>query len=203
VAPAPDTFGRELANWMFPAYLLMIGASVILIHRLGTPVGTRNSVHALFTAINAGTLTGFRQSVGLGGLNNFGEIIVALLITLGSLFSMILSGLAVKRIARLALSDTAICLGAIGVQLGATAIGTLLLTDYDRTLPQTIFLAISSFSNCGVTLGGLPGPTDLATHTVILPLTLLGGIGLPAILEIGRLLIFHKPVSPARAPPSA
>src|ERR1700722_5144285 len=79
--------GRDLANWLFPVYLgaILLGFWVIRSSVPGNIVGSR----ALFSAINAATLTGFQTGFPVDTLIMRGQLATLLLIISGSLFSMI------------------------------------------------------------------------------------------------------------------
>jgi Trk-type K+ transport system membrane component len=189
-------FGRDLANWLFPAFLLLILFSFLLLSRFGMPPGNPNRVRALFFAMNAATLTGFTANPGIETLNGVGQGIILLLIIAGSLFAMIVGGLAVVRIVRLRYSDVEVIFAAFLFEAAALLIGSSLLWDADRTPFQALFLAASAFGNCGQTIGSVPAAGSVLAHGVILPLALLGGLGLPVLMEIGSLAFFR--ISPSQ-----
>jgi trk system potassium uptake protein TrkH len=190
-----DSFGRELANWLFPLYLGAILAGMLAIKWWGMPTGAGNSVRAMFAAINAATLTGFRQSPGLGGLSPFGQSVVLLLIILGSLFNMIVGGLAVRRIASLRFSDLQIIRASIIAEIIAVILGSAFLADSTRTAPHSAFLAASAFGNCALFLGNLPEFTSPQIYFVVLPLSVLGGLGIPVLMELIALFFRKTPLS--------
>jgi trk system potassium uptake protein TrkH len=180
---------------MFPAYLLVMLLGMVLIRQFGMPSGKSNGVRALFIAVNAGTLTGFADNPGVGGLNDFGQKIVLVLIVCGSLFNMIIGALAVKRIARLRFSDGQIITAAFVAQGAALLVGAALLQSELRPAFDATFLAASAFGNCGLYPADLPPDTDILVHVVILPLSILGGLGLPVLMEILDAALFHRPLS--------
>jgi trk system potassium uptake protein TrkH len=180
---------------MFPGYLAVMLLGMILIRQFGMFAGNTNGVRALFLAVNAGTLTGFADSSGVAGLNANGQRVVLLLIVCGSLFNMIIGALAVKRIARMRFSDGRIIVTACIVQAGAMLLGLALLQSEQRSAFGATFLSTSAFGNCALYPGELPPDTDLLVHVIILPLTILGGLGLPVLMEIVDTTLFHKPLS--------
>jgi trk system potassium uptake protein len=189
--PAEDPFGRAVANWMFPGFLSLILISFWLIRGLGYPAGEHSGPRAMFLAINAATLTGFEQNPGASSLNPFGQSILLGLTILGSLFTMIAGSMAVTRIARLSISDRQLIRWAIAAEILAIGIGTPILCGQDRTFFQAMLLSASAFGNSGLYLGALPGESNPLTHLLILPLAVLGGLGLPVLIEISR-AIFGK-----------
>src|SRR5204863_1440231 len=60
-------FGRALANWLFPLYVLMITGGYFALRSEGAMAkgNELNVDRALFASINAATLTGFQQTVDL------------------------------------------------------------------------------------------------------------------------------------------
>jgi trk system potassium uptake protein TrkH len=180
---------------MFPGYLALILVGFLLIKNFGFPAGSLGGVRAIFFAINAATCTGFDQNPGVGGLNWTGQFIVLLLIIAGSLFSMIVGSLAVRRICRMGFSDEHIIFGAVVAEILAVAVGSLPLMEGDRTPMQAMILAASAFGNCGIYVGNLPNGSSLLTHLVILPLGIVGGIGLPVLLEIFFLAVRRRSLS--------
>jgi trk system potassium uptake protein TrkH len=195
MAPIDDAepLGRELANWLFPVYLAIILISFLLIKYQG--MQTPNGVRALFAAINAATLTGFRQSPGLSSLNNFGQSVILLLVVVGSLFTMIVGGLAVKRIARLRFRDIQIIETALIVEGFLLLLGALLPRDADQSILSTMLLTVGAFGNSGLYLGSVASPSSLLTHLLILPLTILGGLGLPVLMEFGSAMFAVRTIS--------
>jgi trk system potassium uptake protein len=188
-------FGRDLANWLFPGYLLIILGSFLLLTRFGMPPGNPNRVRALFYVMNAATLTGFAANPGIEQLSGFGQGIILFLIIAGSLFTMIVGGLAVVRIVRLRYSDVEVIFAAFLLEGAALLIGSGLLWDADRSPFQALFLAASAFGNCGLTLGRVPGAANVLTHGIILPLAVLGGLGLPVLMELGSFAFFRISLS--------
>lgn len=198
LAPSPPLgagFGRDLSNWLFPAFLGLILLGVFIIWKYGSAAGRPNPVRAMFIAMNAATLSGFNESPGAGGLNDLGQATALLLVICGSLFSMIVGGLAVIRIVRMKFTDRQLIFAAFVVETVALLVGTSLLWDSDHPPLQAAFLAASSFGNCGLFIGNLPGPASIPVHAIILPLTILGGLGLPVLMEVWCTIVFREPLS--------
>jgi trk system potassium uptake protein TrkH len=187
--------GRDLSNWLFPAFLLMILLGVLVIWKFGSAAGNPNPVRAMFIAMNAATLSGFNADPGVGGLNELGQWTALLLIVGGSLFTMIVGGLAVIRIVRLPFTDRDLIFAAFVAEAAALLIGASLLWDSDRSPFQAAFLAASAFGNCGLYIGGLPGSSNVLVHAVILPLSVLGGLGLPVLMEVWCAVVFRAKFS--------
>jgi Trk-type K+ transport system membrane component len=180
--PGQGMLGRELANWLFPAFIGFWIVSFLCIKQFGM-LAPNGGVRALFISVNAATLTGFRQNPGLGGLNEFGQCNVLLLELAGSLFSMIVGTLAVTRIARLRFSDVEVVVAALIAEGCVLLLGAILPRGADQSFLGNVLTTVSAFGNCGLELGRLPGPSSLLTHVFYLPLTILGGLGLPVLME--------------------
>jgi trk system potassium uptake protein TrkH len=197
-APVPATplgggFGRDLANWLFPAFLLMIVVGFFAIWKIGSAAGNPNPVRALFLTMNCATLSGFSEGPGVGGLNYVGQWIAFLLIVGGSLFTMIVGGLAVIRIVRLPFTDLELITSALIVESLVLLVGSSLLWEVDRSPFQAMFLAGSCFGNCGQYVANFPKPVLI--HVIILPLSVLGGLGLPVLMELWSAVVFRANMS--------
>ena len=183
-----DPLGRLVANWAFPVYMGLMLLGFYLIRQNGFLTGTRSGVRALFFAINAGTLTGYEQNPGVGGLAFFGQVVVLVLMIVGTLFTTIVGGLAVKRIIRSRFSDDQVIYAAVIALAAAVILGTPGLVTGDRSAGEAwfrgCFLATSAYGNCGLFLGALPDRMSWMTHGVLLPLTALGGLGIPVLMEM-------------------
>lgn len=186
--------GRELSNWLFPGFIVLLVVSAICLHRFGMLAGNDSSVRAVFLSTNAATLTGFPETPGVSSLNLAGECIILLLIVAGSLFSMTVGSMAIKRICRLPWTDGQVLRATLIAQAGALAIATPLL--YRGNVLHAMVLAASAFGNCALTLDVLPSGNSWATHLVILPLTVLGGLGLIVLMDIAGSLMRRQPLSP-------
>jgi Trk-type K+ transport system membrane component len=193
--PIAGGFGRDLCNWLFPAFLAMVLLGFFCIWKYGSAAGNPNPVRSLFIAMNSATLSGFDVSPGVGGLNDFGQWTALILIVGGSLFSMIVGGLAVIRIVRMPFTDGGLILAAFLVEAAALLVGTSLLWDPNRSPFQALFLAASSFGNCGLYVADLPKASELPVHAIVLPLTILGGLGLPVLMELWCAIVFRAKLS--------
>jgi Trk-type K+ transport system membrane component len=193
--PIGGGFGRDLSNALFPAFLGLVLLGFFFIWKFGSAAGNPNPVRALFISMNCATLSGFNENPGVGGLNPFGQSVALALIIAGSLFTMIVGGLAVIRIVRMKFTDRELITAAFIVEAVALILGTSLLWDADRSPFQALFLSASAFGNCGLYVANVPGASNLPVHAVILPLTVLGGLGLPVLMELFDALIFHAKLS--------
>lgn len=139
---------------------------------------------ALFMAINTATLTGFGPATPLLQYQPQGQVTVLLLMSGGSLLSLIVGGLAVTHIAGLPFSSGRVVRFAAGFYLAAVLGGTLLLIPGGHGGLEAVFLACSAVGNAGLVLRDLPGAGDWRTHGVLLPLAVLGGLGVPVLMDL-------------------
>lgn len=184
-----DYLAASLVNWLFPAYVLMIMAGYFVLRSPGAAVAGNEITadRAIFTAVNAATLTGFQSSIPL---EQYQPLAIATILGLmfgGILFTFIIGSLAVRRIAHLPWTAWQIIRASIFYTASASIIGTILLAP-GRSVPDAIFLSVSSFGNCGLFTGHLPPIHDWQTNFVILPLAIAGSFGLPVLMELIALL---------------
>jgi Trk-type K+ transport system membrane component len=164
---------------------IVLGSMLYHVPGLAVPQGNELSwPQPLFTAINAATLTGFQQARNPNDYRPAGQAITLCLTIAGILFSFICGGVAILRIARMRFKDWQL----IGWAFGAVAIvsifGGVLMIGQGRSFGQGAFQAISAFGNSGLYVGRLPVAGSFAAMGVLLPLAVLGGLGLPALMEL-------------------
>lgn len=189
----------ESVVWRFVAiYLLLVLIGFIVFRHPATMIrGNEMSVdRAMFTSVNAVTLTGFQQTLALDEYRWPGRITALLLTIGGTLTALVAGGMAVSRIARLGWSDRAIVVAACVAQAVVMIVGTLALLSGGRDGFEALFLAVSAFGNSGLHVGRLPEIDSPQTHLVLLPLALLGGLGIPVLLTIGLALRRRTPLPP-------
>jgi Trk-type K+ transport system membrane component len=182
--PRPD-----LLSWLIPAYLGLVLVGVV-VFKFG-PVMARGHemsvARAVFTAVNAATLTGFPSTVGLEDFDeegSLGPVAVLVLMAGGALFSLIGGGLAAVRVLRLPYSDGQVISAAVACLVLAILAGAAALLSHDRRMFDSVFQAASAFTNSGLYTGRLPGPATFRGQGVLLPLAFLGGLGLPVLMEL-------------------
>jgi trk system potassium uptake protein TrkH len=174
---------------LVPTFVLLVAVGYVLFARgLCTPTGNEISRPlSLMTAVNAATLTGFQQARSLSALTPVGQFVELALMVAGTLFSLTCGGMAVVRIARLPYRDRTVAAGAVAAVVTAAAVGFLLLGGPGRSRSDGAFLGISAFANAGLYLGQLPAGGDPRAGLLLLPLAVLGGLGVPVLLDLGRL----------------
>src|SRR5581483_5627262 len=186
---APRTsFGRELAGWVIPIYLALVLAGFLILKMpSATVTGSEIPVpRALTTSVNAVTNTGLPlAAVSVDKLKPLGQAAVFILTVAGSLLSLALGGMAAARILRLPYSDRGVVVFAIAAEAVAILIGTIALFDEgNRGTFDAAFQSACAFGNCGLHSGPVPAVTSPLTHLVLMPWAILGGLGLPVLMEL-------------------
>ncbi|HXE55376.1 MAG TPA: potassium transporter TrkG [Tepidisphaeraceae bacterium] len=182
------------------AYLLLM-AGVVVVVRSPAVVARGNETtwdRAIFTAINAGTLSGFQQTMGLREMSANGSVGPLLMLGLtfsGTLVSLIVGGLAGVRILQLPHDAGRVVWAAIWWVLLATLAGAAALTVSGRSVFEAIFQAASAFANSGLWLGQTPAADAASSFLVLLPLAVLGGLGLPVLIELHDRIFGGPPLS--------
>jgi len=202
VEPPSEKPGKttDIFGWVIPVYLLLLsGGFAFLRSPIATMRGNELSIdRAAFTTINAVTLTGFGQTIGLNELRVPGQIGVFFLMTGGTLLALVVGGQLVTRIVGLPYSSRMIRLSALGAVGAAALFGAAGLGD---TVPHGAFLGISALGNSGLFIGKLPACDDLSAMVILLPLAVAGGLGIPIWLELiasfikRQSLSFHSLIS--------
>ena len=187
---APPAARRDLSGafvWAFCGYILLIVLSAPLLAWLNRTKGAGTDVtfdRLRFTAVNAATLTGFQTSLPPRNFKEPAQYVVLFLTLAGISFTLIVGGLAAARILRSPYTDRqviAFALSATGVlvTIGATP---FLMDGY--SIVESFMLGASAFGNSGVSVGPTPGLFSWRTHLVLLPLAVLGSLGLPVLQEL-------------------
>jgi trk system potassium uptake protein TrkH len=182
-----DDAGANVVRWLFPAYIFLILVGFFALRAPGVmPSGNElNPDRAVFTSVNAATLTGFQLSMHPTIFSIGGKVMLLVLTILGTLFTLIVGGMAAKRILRLPWPDRRIIASACVIEalvliLGAFASGGGGAEKVIGGMVQTA----AAWGNSGLYVETSPGPTDIYTHIVLLPLAVFGGLGLVVLLEI-------------------
>jgi len=177
----------ESPAWRFiGAYLTLILVGFMVFRHPATMVGGNEMSpdRAMFTSVNAVTLTGFQQTLAIDEYRWPGKIAAFLLTIGGTIVTLIAAGKAVARIAKTGCHDRGIIIGAAVLEGLAILVGAILLPGRGRTIFESIFQAVSAIGHSGLVIGAVPSATDWRTHIVLLPLAMLGGLGLPVLLCI-------------------
>ena len=200
--PGAD-FGADIVRWLFPTYIFLILAGFFGLRAPGImPAGNDlNPDRAVFTSVNAATLTGFQLSMHPTAFSLTGKVILLFLTCMGTLFTLIVGGMAAKRILRLPWSDRRIVSAAGIAQAFVLILGAFSPhTQGAEGVIGGMVKTSAAWGNSGLYVDTPPGLSDLFTHIVLLPLALLGGLGLVVLLDVidavfrGRKLSRHSRV---------
>jgi trk system potassium uptake protein TrkH len=137
---------------------------------------------ATFASLNAATLTGFQPSVLPAQYQWTGQIATFGLIIAGILFNLIAGGILAVRVLRLRYRISHIVGSAITAMVLATFVGALFLAEPGNPMAG-VFSGAAAFGNCGLTLAPLHSLASWQTQLVLLPLAVLGGLGLPVLMQ--------------------
>ncbi len=180
------------SEWLGPSVLVPVFCAMIVMGYLlfqkpnfAVLSGNELSKHqSLFTSVNAATLTGFQQARNPDNYTPAGQFLTFLLMMGGILFSFIGCGVAILRIARMRFSDAQLVLWAVGSVFVVAIFGGLAMMGGGRSSSQATFEALSAFGNCGLSIGTLPQEDQWQALFVLFPLAVLGGLGLPVLMDL-------------------
>ncbi len=191
-----DPLGAAVAVWLAPAYSLLIAIGTLTLHLTALGRGSPMTVDkAFFASINAVTLTGFRLTLGIDQYRPIAQGMMLLLISAGSILALFVGGMATVRVMRLAHDPWKMFLSAVAAEWLALLAGMVLLDDANHSLFTAAFQAAAAFGNCGLTLGRLPAIASLPTHVILMPAALIGGLGLPVLIELFELAFLGRKIS--------
>jgi Trk-type K+ transport system membrane component len=191
----PEILGPSV---LVPLFCSCIVLGCLLYHVPGFATLKGNELtwpQPLFTAINAATLTGFQQPRNPNEYTVVGQLLTLLLTYVGMMFSFICGGVAVLRIARMRFKDWQLIAWALGSILVVTIFGGIAMLGEGRNYPQASFQAVSAFANSGLVLRKLPAAASASAVLVLLPLAVLGGLGLPVMMEVTDAVRRRTPLS--------
>jgi Trk-type K+ transport system membrane component len=174
----------SLLVWAGCIYLIILPIADVLI-RIDFPAGAELSwVRGRFNAVNALTLTGFSGNLPLAKYPAMAQGTIFALTVIGAMFPMILGGMAVVRILRLPYSDREIALSSLILFFVLMAAGSIPLIASGYGAANSFMLTTSALANSGAHFGPVPGVMNWQTHLVLLPLTVLGGLSSPVLIEL-------------------
>ncbi len=198
---ASRSFDHKLIGGLLLAYLVLISFGYGQLRHPETMMEGEelNYDRSTFLAVNAATLTGFQQAVGIDEFrpdSYRGRATVLVLMVGGVLFTTIVGGLAIVRILQLPYSSGQVITAAIFSLLMAILIGTAGMISPDRGLFDSVFQSVAAYGNCGLATGHVGTTADPRTHFLLM-LSVAGGLGLPVLMELfdrifaKRSLCFH------------
>jgi trk system potassium uptake protein TrkH len=187
-----------LASVLLSAMLLLaLDAFVVLRSPDATIRGNEMNVdRAVFNVANAATLSGFQLSVSVKDYKPAGQKIIFELIVAGSLVSLIVGGCFLASILQMPFTNRQIATSAIVVWLLAIILGAGGLIHPGTGVWPAIFQSASAFGNDGHFIGELPGWMDWRMHLILLPLGLVGGLGILVVMDIAAALVQRRRLHP-------
>jgi Trk-type K+ transport system membrane component len=200
LAAASDWINSRIPGAIVLAYLLLNLMTAIALRIPGIVAHGHETTwdRAIFTAFNASTLTGFQQSMGINEMSATGAggpLLLIMLTLVGSLVTLILSGIAAARTLQMPTTTRQIFFAAITVEALAIVIGGALLTMAGNDVGPALYRAICAFGNSGLWLGKTPVNTDPSTFFALLPLAVIGGLGLPVLIDIHQAILGRSELS--------
>ncbi len=190
---------RKFAVTLLLAYILLIWFGYGQLRAPDTMMSGEELSYdrSTFLAINAATLTGFSQAVGVNEFrpdSSRGPVTVLVLIVGGTLFTTIVGSMAVVRILRLPYSIRKIVVAAVVSALFAVLLGAAAMISPERSLFDSLFQSAAAFGNCGLAIGHVGSVADPRSYVLVL-LALFGGLGLPVLMELYDLLFTGRRIS--------
>jgi Trk-type K+ transport system membrane component len=179
-----DARPASLASWLLPAWLVSMLLGAVLLSAVGSDAGNELTAdRALFTAANAVTLTGF-AGARLEDLNVIGQLIVLVQTLFGAFTALAVGGSLLSRAIGSPCRDRTVIAGTLGLLAIALVGGTPLLAGVAGGWIEGAQLAVGSLGNCGIAWDRPPALGAWQTHVIVLPLAVVGGLGVPVVLEL-------------------
>lgn len=164
-------------GWMV---LTLVGA-VVLMGGEVLPGGRKLSVSlAVFHAVSASTLTGYSATTGLEDFLPWGRAVYTALTVLGCGMALVLGALPVRRLMGLKVGDGAVVGVALGMLASALALGLMTRGG--------VLECVGALGNSGAYVASVSGASPWFLG-VLLPLSLLGGVGAAVVADVAMRLI--------------
>jgi Trk-type K+ transport system membrane component len=195
VVPIAD-HSSAVCNVLLTVLIVVIFANLWCL-RFGVSTGPGQELsfpRAVFSITNAATLTGFQQSVNPQDYKPAGQFLIFLLMTLGGLISLIVGGWSLSQILQRPYTFNQILRASVFSMVIATLLGATAILSPKTGLWPALFQSMSAFTNCGLVIGSLPRVDQWQTHLVLLPLGLIGGLGVPILLDLSGSIIAKRPM---------
>lgn len=164
--------------------LILVGMGMLRPRGMISAANRANWNEVTFAAINAATLTGFERTLPPDNYaSDEARAILAALTLAGVMLSLVAGGMLVTRVAKLPIGNGELIATSAVLVVLMTLVGAVGLGE-NRPLFDVLFLSLSAFGNSGLHAGPLPGVDSWRTTLILLPLGVIGGVGVPVILEI-------------------
>ena len=186
---APDPLNREALAWILLGFFALFVIAFYVVRLPGKEQNNRlNPDRATFEAVSAVTLTGLPQDVKTSsfGADNWIVPVTLLAVTIAAGFlTLMATALPACRVLGMPHSIGRIAAAAAMLVVGGTVAGGLVMLGApSRTWLEAFILSASAVTNSGITWGPLPRTDTWPTHLVLLPLSVVGGLGLPVLLDL-------------------
>ncbi len=189
LARPADAEVRSPLAWLITAYVAMIfiGSGVLLAPWAMRPGNGLSAGRAFFAAANAVCLTGFPStSVRPIDMAPLGQWTLLVLTLLALILTLSATGKAIARASRYDLSLRSLFVASTLVALLTGLVGSMLLAGPADSLFDSTLNALATLGNSALHSASTPGATDWRTHAVLLPLSLLGSIGIVAMVDLSH-----------------
>jgi trk system potassium uptake protein TrkH len=183
--------------WALAAYvgLIVLGA-IVLYLPISMPRGQQLSFdRASFLAFNAATLCGFGSTRGIEEMRVPGRAVMLILTWAGTIFTWTIGGMALCRVLRLRFDDRTILATSV-LLTSILAVGAaipLKFAGFDAY--SAILTGSGAIANSGLTAGQAPLASSASFHLLLMPLAVLGGFGVVAVLEAYDALFNGRAIS--------
>jgi len=195
----PEVFARSLAivRGLAVAWVLMLGVGALMNQMPGAlrAANALGADRALFTAVNASTLTGFTQAFAMPDDFAFMPRLVFLMQILSGLcLSLIGGGVLVARLIGARHTDRQVAVTAL-VMIGFSALIGAATLRVDESFLTAVTRGVGALAGAGLTAGAVRETSNLWLHVILLPMSFVGGLGTVAILELWRALVHRECMS--------
>jgi len=147
---------------------------------------------ARFMAVNALTGSGFQIAMSLNSLPRACWVVALLLTLAGAMFPLAAGGLAIVRILRLPFSDAQVVRSAAFLCGMLPLAAALPLIESGRDPLAAFMLSASAVANSGLYVGRSPGMWEWQVQALLLPLAIIGSLGLPVLLDCRDALLGRR-----------
>ncbi len=170
---------------MAMAYVACLLAGAMALGRTGATVAGRelSTVDALYHAADAITLTGLSTG-DPARFTSMGLTVIVILTAAGMLIGLAITALAVVRIADMGYSDRRVLGACLGYSAVIVAAGSAGMVDPNASGVHALPAALAAFSRSGIAAGAAPSEWAPRTHLVLMPLAVLGGLGIPVLMQL-------------------
>ncbi len=175
---------------MFALYLLAILVQAGLLRMFSTVGGELTASEAYFATTSAVTLTGFPLKTPIHSYDAAGRLLFFVFTLLGTLYTLVVAGLAMARLLRLPFSDRQVLGSGVVLTLGLMTVGAVPFIASDSLdPPSALMLSLSAFGNSGLCFSEQAMRMHYwPLHAILLPLAVAGSLGLVVLMELPRLL---------------